>query len=274
MANYDIRPLQMRMLRILEVIDRCCHEHNLQYGIFGGSLIGAVRHKGFIPWDDDLDIVMPRPDYEKFIQHCKEWLPAPFEFVCAENDSVYPLPFGKVQDSSTTLIERPHLYYLGGVYVDVFPLDAVPDGWLAQHVQMWKYGFLRQALYWVHRDPYRHGHGPSSWLFLLTRKVTTLQKLQKKIRRVLTKYDYATTKLVASYTDGMNGIMPKYIKATYAPYNFEGKTVMGIKDYDYYLKQRYGDYMKIPDVEHRVQHNFYYLDLEHSYHDYKAKNNK
>ena len=212
---------------------------------------------------------MPRPDYEKFIQHCDEWLPAPYEFKCAENDPKYPLPFGKVQDGSTTLIERPHLYYLGGVYVDVFPLDVVPSNWFAQHIQIWKYSFLRQALYWIHRDPYRHGHGPSSWIFLLTRKVTTMQKLQKRIRRILLKYDYAKGKLAESYTDGFKRIMPKSIMETYAPYEFEGQTVMGIKDYDTYLTQGYGDYMKIPDPEDRVQHNFYYLDLNHSYHDYK-----
>lgn len=268
MATYDIRPLQLRVLRVLEAIDACCREHSLQYGIFAGSLIGAVRHKGFIPWDDDMDILMPRPDYEKFIKHSREWLPAPFEFVCAENDPCYPLPFGKVQDASTTLIERPHLSYLGGIYVDVFPLDAVPSGWLARHVQMWHYGFLRQALYWVHRDPYRHGHGPSSWIFLLTRKVTTMVKLQKKVRRLLMKYDYSTTTLVADYTDGLKGVMPKTVEGEYVPYTFEGKTFMGVRDYQHYLTQMYGDYMQLPDVEHRKQHNFFLLDLDHSYHDY------
>ena len=102
MASYDIRPLQMRMLRIMEVMDRTFREHNISYGIFNGSLLGAVRHKGFIPWDDDMDVVIPRPDYERFIAHSKEWLPAPYEFVCPENDKAYPLPFGKVQDASTT----------------------------------------------------------------------------------------------------------------------------------------------------------------------------
>jgi lipopolysaccharide cholinephosphotransferase len=107
MANYDIRPLQMRMLKVLKALDETCKAHDLHYGIFAGSLIGAVRHKGFIPWDDDMDVLMPRPDYERFIAHSREWLPAPYEFVCAENDPEYPLPFGKLQDASTTLIERP-----------------------------------------------------------------------------------------------------------------------------------------------------------------------
>jgi lipopolysaccharide cholinephosphotransferase len=86
MANYDIRPLQMRMLRVLKALDETCKAHDLRYGIFAGSLIGAVRHKGFIPWDDDMDVLMPRPDYERFIEHSRDWLPEPYEFVCAEND--------------------------------------------------------------------------------------------------------------------------------------------------------------------------------------------
>ena len=271
MANYDIRPLQLRMLRVLEAIDRTCKEHDLSYGIFAGSLIGAVRHKGFIPWDDDMDILMPRPDYERFIKHSREWLPEPYEFVCAENDPNYPLPFGKVQDASTTLIERRHLSYLGGIYVDVFPLDAVPANRLVRWFHFMHYGFLRQALYWIHRDPYRHGHGPSSWVPLLTRKVTTMTRLQKEIRRILTTYSYDQAKYVADYTDSLKGVMPKQVEGVYAPYTFEGKQFQGVKDYDYYLKQMYGDYMKMPDAEHQKQHNFDLLDLNMPYRQYKGQ---
>ncbi len=271
MATYDIRTLQLRMLRVLEVIDKTCKEHNLQYGMFGGSLLGAVRHKGFIPWDDDMDILMPRPDYERFIAHSREWLPEPYEFVCAENDPKYPLPFGKVQDASTTLIERLHLSYLGGIYVDVFPLDAVPTNKVIRWCHFMHYEFLRQALYWVHRDPYKHGHGPSSWLFLLTRKVTSLGSLQRRIRKILTKYDYAHTTYVGDYTAGLRRVLPKAIESEYAPYEFEGKTFMGIRDYDTYLKKMYGDYMKLPDVEDRKQHNFHVIDLNLPYKDYRGK---
>ena len=270
MANYDIRPLQLRMLKVLEAFDKVCKEQHIAYGIFAGSLIGAVRHKGFIPWDDDMDVLVPRPDYERLIAHSKEWLPAPYEFVCAENDPKYPLPFGKLQDSSTTLIERQHLSYLGGIYVDVFPLDAVPSGWLARHWQFTQYETLKQLLYLVHRDPYRHGHGPSSWVPLLVQKLFTMEGLQAKIRRLLRKYDYASTKYVADYTDGLKGVMPKTVEGVYAPYPFEDTTVMGVKDYKHYLRQMYGDYMQIPDGEHQRQHNFHYLDLNKPYRTYKG----
>lgn len=269
MATYDIRPLQLRMLQILKAFDATCAEHGLHYGIFAGSLIGAVRHKGFIPWDDDMDVLMPRPDYERFIAHCAEWLPEPYEFVCGENDVNYPLPFGKLQDSSTTLIERRHLSYLGGIYVDVFPLDAAPENIIKRRWQFTRYEFLKQALYWVHRDPYRHGHGPSSWVPLLARKMFTMSGLQQSIRHLLLNNDYDKCSLAADYTDGLHGVMSKEINGIYAPYTFEGETFWGIKRYDDYLTQMYGDYMKIPDGEHQKQHNFHYLDLNKPYRTYK-----
>ena len=102
MPAYDIRPLQLRILRILDAVDTTCREHGLRYYLWAGTMIGAIRHKGFIPWDDDLDIAMPRPDYERLIAHAEEWLPKPFEMVCGENDPLYPLPFAKIQDGSTT----------------------------------------------------------------------------------------------------------------------------------------------------------------------------
>lgn len=162
MANYDIRPLQLRILKNLLAVDKVCKEHNLRYYIMAGTMLGAVRHKGFIPWDDDLDIGMPRADYDLLMANAKEWLPKPYEAVCAENDKEYPLPFAKVQDADTTLIERMHLKYLGGVYIDIFPLDGVPESRMAQRMHFAKYEFYKRILYLIHRDPYKHGKGPSS----------------------------------------------------------------------------------------------------------------
>ena len=268
MALYDIRPLQLRILRILEAVDKTCREHNLQYYIWAGTMIGAVRHKGFIPWDDDLDIAMPRPDYEQLIANCRDWLPQPFEMVCAENDPVYPLPFAKIQDGSTTLIERMHLKYLGGIYLDVFPIDGVPEGWLRQKWHFAKYEYYKRVLYLLSRDPYKHGHGPSSLIPLLCRKLYSLKEVQGKIRKILMKYDYNAHRLVADFDDGSKGIMPKTVLGTPTPYEFESTQALGVEHYDTYLSNKYGDYMTIPDGDHQRQHNFNYLDLEAPYKDY------
>ena len=238
MANYNVDQLHQRILRILMAVDKTCREYGLRYYIWAGTMIGAVRHKGFIPWDDDIDIAMPRPDYEALIAHCQEWLPQPYEFVCAENDVAYPLPFGKIQDASTTLIERLHLHYLGGVYIDVFPIDAVPTGAIRSKWHFAAYEYWKRVLYLIHRDPYKHGHGFSSWLPLLCRKVYTMEGVQRKIRRLLMKYDYEQSVLVADYDDGRHGAMTKTVLGTPTPYDFEGETVLGVEKYHTYLSHK------------------------------------
>ena len=271
MTNYEIRPLQLRLLEILLEIHKVCEEHNLRYYLVDGSLIGAIRHKGFIPWDDDMDIAMPRTDYELLIQHCKEWLPKRYEFVCYENDKNYPLQFGKIQDAQSTLIERPHLYYLGGVYVDIFPIDGAPENKLCQHLYNIKYKYLIKALYFIHRDPYRHGHGPSSWIPLLTRKFYTMEGLQKKIKKHMMKYPFETSKIAAvNLNDGLGSMVDKEdVLGEPTPILFEGKTVWGMKDNDAYLTQLFGDYMTPPPANKIHQHNFYYMDLEKPYKEFK-----
>ena len=271
MAYYDIRPLQLRILRILQAIDQTCREHNLRYYLWAGTMIGAVRHKGFIPWDDDLDIAMPRPDYDRLVAHCSEWLPEPFEMVCAENDAVYPLPFAKIQDGSTTLIERMHLKYLGGIYADVFPIDGVPQGWLTRKWHFARYQYYKRVLYFLFRDPYKHGHGVSSWIPLLCRKRYTLAEVQGKIRTILKKYHYDECEWVADYDDGSKGVMKKTILGTPTPYDFETLKVLGVEQFDAYLSNKYGDYMTIPEGKKQRQHHFHYLDLEHSYKDYQPE---
>lgn len=270
MPKYDIKQLQDRLLEILIAFDKVCREHGLRYCICGGTLLGAVRHGGFIPWDDDLDCSMPRPDYERFIAHCREWLPEHLEFVCAENDPLYPLPFGKIQDARTTLIERRHLYYLGGCYIDIFPFDGHSDNAVLRHWRCARYNYLKKLLYFVHRDPYRHGHGVESWLPLAVRKTHKMADIQRAMRRVMTREDYDKCSLASSFTDGAGKVLPKSIIGNFGPYMFEGHEVMGIADYDPYLRCMYGDdYMTPPPPEDRFQHNFDYLDLEHPYRDFK-----
>lgn len=270
MTNYDIRTLQLRLLDILKAFHTVCNTHGLKYAICAGTMLGAVRHKGFIPWDDDLDVAMPRPDYNRFIQNAAEWLPAPLELVSAETDNTYPIPFAKIQDSSTTLIERPHLYYLGGCYIDIFPIDAWPANTVKRRWQAAKYFALKQLLYLVHRDPYKHGHGPDSWLPLITRRIYTMPELQSRIREVLCSYRIDREPLASCYADGLKNALPKEISCSFAPIEFEGVEVMGIKHAHQYLSKMYGDYMTIPPVEKQIQHKFYYLDLEHPYREYNG----
>lgn len=267
MPTYDIRPLQLRLLDILMVIHRMCEEHGLRYYLADGSLIGAVRHKGFIPWDDDMDICMPRPDYEQLILHAREWLPKRYEFVCFELDKNYPLHFGKVQDAESTLVERPHLYYLGGVYVDVFPIDGAPKCKLAQRLWNTRYKFLTSMLYLSYRDPYKHGHGPSSWMPLLVRHIMPMAGWQRAIKRCMMEYGFDQCQYVSfNHNDALGSMINKEtVLGNPTPIVFEDKTVWGLKDNDSYLTQLFGDYMTPPPADKIHQHNFYYMDLDSPY---------
>lgn len=267
MVEYDVRTLQQRILGNLLAVDKVCREHSLHYYIYDGTMLGAVRHKGFIPWDDDLDIAMPREDYETFIIYANEWLEEPYEFVSYETDSTYPLPFGKVQDASTTLIERPHLPYLGGLYIDVFPIDGVPSNALLRRIHLVRYDVLKKMVYMAYRDPYRHGRGPSSWLPLLCRKVIGQQRLQRATRRLLRKYPFSKSEKVCVFDDGFKGVIDKQVLGQPAPVKFEEHEVMGVEHADKYLTHMYGDYMTIPPHDDQKQHGFHYVDFNQAYHD-------
>lgn len=273
MVSYNIEAVHERIVNILVAFDEVCRKHQLRYYLWAGTMLGSVRHKGFIPWDDDADIAMPRPDYEQLISHADEWLPAPLEFWCAENNEAYPGAFGKICDSSTTIIERLHYRFVSGIYVDVFPIDAVPDNALARRWQFFRYGFYKRVLYLTHRDPYKNGRGLDSIVPLLCRRLFTVRGITRSIRRILTRYDYDACRLVADYDDGIGGVMDKSILGRPTPSPFCGHQLMGVEQADAYLSNKYGDYMTIPPQGRQRQHGFHYVDLEHSYKEFQDADN-
>lgn len=269
MASYDIRPLQLRILEILLVIDKVCKAHGLRYYLAAGTMLGAVRHKGFIPWDDDVDIAMPRKDYDLLMQHSQEWLPEPYEALCAEQNPEYPSDFAKVIDSSTTLIERAHHSYVGGIYVDVFPIDGMTSNTFMQHIHFARYSFYKKIIYLLCRDPYKHGHGPSCWLPLLCRKLFTLKGVLHRLLELQKKYADNAQELVVDHDFGMRGIMSPSVYGNPQEVDFEGHVLCGVEQADQYLKKLYGDYMTIPPGDKQRQHNFYYLDYNLPYKEYQ-----
>jgi lipopolysaccharide cholinephosphotransferase len=268
MPVYDIRPLQLRILEILVSFDKICKEHHLRYYMMAGTMLGAVRHGGFIPWDDDIDVGMPRADYEIFRTNAKQWLPRQYEFVCPENNKRYPFAFAKIQDAGTTFIEQRGFRHIGGIYMDVFPLDGVPQGKWRKKIHFLKYRWLVKALYFTCRDPYRHGRGAGSFIPLLCRKLLTPDGIQRQIRKILTQYDFDNSTLVADYDDKAKGIMDKTVLGNPTPLLFEGKELWGVEKQDFYLKQKYGDYMQIPAKENQRQHKYDYLSLDKPYKEY------
>ena len=271
MAFYDIDTLHKHILQILLTVDRVCREHQLKYYCWAGTMLGAVRHQGFIPWDDDMDICMPRPDYDRLMQHAQEWLPQPLEALCIETSPTYPGSFAKIVDSSTTLIEREHSDYVAGIYLDVFPIDGAPASPIARRLAAARYKALDKLLYFLHRDPYKHGHGPSAWPVLLIQRLFTHEWARRQLRAANLAYDYEQSEYVVDYDDGVKGVLPKSVFGTPTPVTFEGHEVMGLEHADEYLRTKYGDYMTIPPHDHQRQHNFYYLDYDLPYRQYQDR---
>lgn len=240
----DIKDIQTKMLNIMVEIDRICKKYNIRYLLDGGTMLGAVRHKGFIPWDDDADIMMPRDDYEKFLDVCSKELRAPYVFQCLENTKKYPYNFGKVFDSSTTYTERftASLPISHGIYVDVFPMDYVDREDYLKHTKMIAhYTMLRY---------YKLGlaSGPKA----IASKIVPLGYINKMSSKHM-KYKKDKTDYVCKLCHHGKNKPPISIKLFEDTINvsYENVALRIPAGYDLFLTERYGDYMKLPPEEDR-----------------------
>lgn len=264
--QYNIRDFQLRSVRLLEAIDKVCEEHGLRYFIVDGSLLGAVRHKGFIPWDDDIDIAMPREDYDKLIAHEMEWVPKPYSIITAEKNLQYPKYFAKFEDQSTTLVENFALGYVGGIYLDVFPLDAVPDNKMLRRWHYTRFNLVRRLLYLAYRDPYKHGHGFESVLMKALQGLLNKKRLHSMSHHILTEcVGKRGCNHIMTHDQGLCAHRKEMFESI-GRYEFEGKTFAGPADADAFLSAYYGsDYMQLPPEAKRRSHYHDYCDMENGY---------
>lgn len=259
--NKDVlRKLQLTQLDILKVIDKFCKDNNIEYSLYGGTLIGAVRHNGFIPWDDDLDIAMSRTQYNKFI---KCWMDNPIHgyiFQDSNTDSKFPYTFGKIRKDKTAYIcdELNSYSSHNGIFIDIFPLDKVPNNKLSRV----KY-FILGAFYLLYSRGYA-SKNDGKIIYMITNtilKVTPKKyrlKLKNKIFNQLNKYNcnenlsYVDTSLFRN----LKLYFPKELFDVYEEIKFEDSKFPVFGIYKEYLKIEYGDYLKLPPEEERVcKHN-------------------
>ena len=244
---------------ILDEICRICSEHNLEYFLIAGTLLGAVRHKGFIPWDDDIDVAMPRESFEKFLNICQNGgLNSAFYLHSKETDREYWLSFPKVRKKNTIFDEAgiEHMDVPKGIYVDVFPLDDTHcvvslekkiRALLIKHISAVicvKKGIrlnskLQERLYF-----------PFCWI-----PTIWLTEFQSKLMQ---KENGGDAQYYVNYASRYNAIVETMPKSAFSPacrLEFEGKQYNCPNNWDYVLTRVYGpDYMQLPPPEKRITH--------------------
>ena len=263
LSNEEIQKIE---LDILVFIKKICEENNLRYYLAYGTLIGAIRHKGFIPWDDDVDIMMPRKDYLKLIELIKKRDQYRFKLVSIDTDSNFTAPLAKVIDTNTRLVQ--HYGFIEkvelGVYIDVFLLDGASDN----YEEALRYYDEAYNLYtcWSRADTKMFTPSTnklisfSRWLRNLRFKVKGYPYWLKKLEQHNQKYDFDSCKYVSVLEAGTKGaprnVWPKSYFENTIDVIFEGVKFKAPKQYDEILKKEYGDYMQLPPKEKRVSHHY------------------
>jgi len=278
----DIKQLQQVELKILEQFVNICNKENLQYYVVGGTLLGAVRHKGFIPWDDDIDVSMPREDYEKFLKVAQKHLPEPYFLQTHFTDKEYPANFAKIRNSNTTFIESSlsKCNINHGVYIDIFILDYYPINkihFLSFSLKNTILKFrisaafnLKNIHYPLHKKIIRKFF--SNLLKILYPNIKSAIKNRDNLFKSIKKSSLITNHC-GVWREREISPVEWFGKGT--ELQFENLTVKAPKEYDKYLTQIYGDYMKLPPKEKQVAHHYTdIIDLENPYTEYTKKGNK
>lgn len=261
MNQQTLKQLHDVEVEILDEIVRICEKHDLHYYLVGGTLLGAARHKGFIPWDDDLDIGMPRDDYQKFESICKEELGDNFYVHSYETDKDYWLPFIKVRKRNTAFDEArldDTELEMNGIWVDIFPLDKVntlDSWWKRQRTTIIKTHLQHFIVYKKHHKWPHPIISKIIYAFFKPMSIRTLRKMQDYFMMWENKKD---CKYYINYGSQYNPIKQTILKTNYEPtcnIEFEGKTYMAPGNYKNVLTRIYGEeYMELPPMEKRVTH--------------------
>lgn len=263
-TNADLARLRELEVKIALEIQRICEKNGLHCFLVYGTLLGAVRHGGFIPWDDDMDMGMLRADYEKFVEACKTDLGPEFLWQSWDNDPSYPFIFGKVRLKGTHTQEKFSLEGVeDGIYVDVFAFDAVPDGAWAEHLQRW-WHYYGTRLLWMKKGYGRCIRDESAIQRLRYAATAALVRfipydwLRRRIMREQRRFENLPTRRVAPYS---RSYAERAWVSDLVPITFEGKQFWAFRETDAYLRNLYGNYMELPPEDKRVCHEFRKLDF-------------
>ena len=269
LSREQLREVQLTELEMLEEVHRICEKRKIPYVIIAGTLLGAVRHGGFIPWDDDVDVALLRKDYERFCKACEEELDTDrFVFQDDRNTPGYRWGYGKLRRKHTLFLReyQEDMPYFQGIFLDVFPLDEVPHnyglrlGWQAACFTVRKFLWARvgkkaeknavkRILYGL------MDHVPEevilSWYHGLIRQSSRItetadDRQENKRKRYVRILLFPTPNRTYAYERAW------YLERAW--YTFEGKRFCGIRDADSYLGFKFGEYQKLPPEKDRKTH--------------------
>lgn len=257
--------LHLVLSEMLQTLANYCEENGIRYHLVGGTLLGAVRHQGFIPWDDDIDVGMPRPDYEKFLKLTKiKPISSDLE-VISERDMKYSLPVTEVSHKRIE-IERPtkditvEKYQLNALCIDIFPQDGWPEDKKEALALIKKMNRYRRAIYF---SRLKLGTGSNVLRVLVKIPVILLCRaigakyIINKMTKIAQKHSYDESKYVGAVTHGIYGFGERCLREEVVQWKqleFEGNLYRVPGCYDTYLKGIYGNYMELPPQETRVGH--------------------
>lgn len=264
MDDNTLRKVQLIQLEIAKEIKRICEKNNISYFLDSGTLLGAIRHKGFIPWDDDLDIGMYRDDFQKFINIAPSELNKKYEMQTWMNDPNYGNAFIKIRKKGTKYVEKvASSQEINGIYVDVLPYDNFPPKKNDQRAQGLKIEILKRMIY--SKSNYKNWNNSKSFLQKVKRRLIYVpiqivclfiskKKLIEMFNKVATKYNGIDTDKVYEQTGSTKygkWIIPKKCIHNLDYVLFEGEKFLAPIDSDLYLSSVYGNYMQLPPENER-----------------------
>ena len=248
----DINELRQLQMSILDSVHEYCQAHSLRYFLSSGTLIGAVRHGGYIPWDDDIDIYMPRKDYEQFLQSYEH---THYRVIDPSREPHYYYTFAKVVDLRTRMVEAETKGYEIGVYIDIFPVDYVSND-PQERERVFR---RKKLLYKIRRCKISNSNPLRSRLAYWCYRLLPLpvKLIELRIRKLIVLQ--TPTQTVCNMTEagpGVTGCFPAADITSDIDIAFESKTYKTMVGYKDYLTRTYGDYMTLPPIEKRVTHHF------------------
>jgi len=265
--DVDIRDVQKVQIEILLEFDRICKKNNIKYQLFAGTLLGAIRHKGFIPWDDDIDVCMLRKDYNKFIEACKEDLDEKYFLQTYETDPDYILQYAKIRKNNTLFIEQStsECQMHHGIYIDIFPLDNIMANTLLGRLQLMLMYILGRInlsrVKMLCMNAKKPVERRLSIVFHYILKIIPKAWTDKLLTKIACIFEGKDTKYIANLTNGVTKeILTRFTMEKDSFYDtieweFEGHMFPVPKNYREVLTRNFGDYMKLPPEEERYPHH-------------------